>query len=283
LLYTTSSNGAMDVHVMQADGTGRTKVSADPVGSITGHPAWSPDGRYIVMPLGSQIVVVDIASLAPVATAKGTLPVWAPVGNRLAFVSGNHRLQVMNADGSGLVGLAAIREPDLHFQWLPNGTQLVTIAQHELVIVNADGSGQLQLTNNPDGAIHYNHPAVSPDGTRIAFSSQRDVQRDIYVVNIDGTGLTNIVADHNHDDQPVWSPDGTRLTFVRDAWSLWVMNADGSGLMQLPAPRDYSWSPDGTRIYFTRGNVTNLFAIYPDGTGEVQVTAERATGIDWKP
>ena len=78
--------------------------------------------------------------------------------------------------------------------------------------VNADGSNPVNLTNNP---AYDGQPAWSPDGTRIAFTSDRDGRLGIYVMNADGSNpahLTNNPA--SRDSDPAWSPDGKRIAFV---------------------------------------------------------------------
>ena len=134
------------------------------------------------------------------------------------------------------------------------------------------------LLTNPQPAS----PAVTPtpDNTplaaatlmggsgQIAFASTRSGSSQIYLVNIDGTDELQITNVEAGACQPSWSPDGQQLVFVSPCGgrgefyetiynesSLYLINADGTGLKQLTqAPgSDFepSWSPDGTRIAFT--------------------------------
>ena len=114
-------------------------------------------------------------------------------------------------------------------------------------VINADGSGPTNLTNN---AGLPSELSWSPDGTRLAFSSDRDGQFDVYVINVDGAGLTNLSNDPADDFQQRWSPDGTRLAFSSDRdgdFDIYIMNADGTGLVNLTnGPADEfmpAWSP----------------------------------------
>jgi hypothetical protein len=82
-------------------------------------------------------------------------------------------------------------------------------------------------------------PAWSPDGQRIAFTTDRDGNREIYVVNADGSDAVRLTTNAAADYEPAWSPDGTRIAFVRMGRGergfsdLYSMRANGSGLRRL--------------------------------------------------
>ena len=99
----------------------------------------------------------------------------------------------------------------------------------------------------------------SPDSRRIAFQSNQDGDWDIYVVNADGSEVTQITKNFDEDATAVWSPDGDRIAFVSDrnddargTYDIYVTNTDGSEIVQLTSNGGQwpAWSPDGRRISF---------------------------------
>jgi Tol biopolymer transport system component len=134
----------------------------------------------------------------------------------------------------------------------------------DIFLIQPDGTGETQLTRT---RRTESNPVWSPDGRRIAFVRHSDAEgypdegAEVYVINADGSGLTNLTndpADNEHD--PTFSPDGRLLAFVRlrtvsqevAVHALMVMNADGSGVRTVRELvccfRDPVFSPLGDRI-----------------------------------
>ena len=112
-------------------------------------------------------------------------------------------------------------------------------------VMNTDGTGQVNLSDHPslDGWARW-----SPDGSRIAFASNRDSgpeRTDIYVMNADGSGVTRLTESPRTDLAPRWSPDGKWITFTRVADAsehVYIMKSDGSDLKYLAEGQGGDWS-----------------------------------------
>ena len=111
-----------------------------------------------------------------------------------------------------------------------------------------------------DGAANY-HVTMSPDGERIAYDSDRDGVRGVYVANADGTNPRRI-SGSGYSIVPSWSPDGTRVAFVRAepqrprVWNIWIADVHTGDLERvtdhrLGQPWGASWFPDGHRLAYS--------------------------------
>ncbi|NMB88984.1 MAG: substrate-binding domain-containing protein [Chloroflexi bacterium] len=148
----------------------------------------------------------------------------------------------------------------------------------EIYRMEPDGSHSVNLTNHPGDDFN---PAWSPDGSRIAFVSNRENEPDggqfIYVMNADGSQVRQLTRE-NDSDWPDWSPDGRQITYTSQG-DIFVMDAGGSGqaanLTHSPEKdAQATWSPDGSQIAWLSGEdwKWNVFVMSPDGSHVRQIT-----------
>jgi len=142
-------------------------------------------------------------------------------------------------------------------------------------------SNLAQLTKLTPDTTSASDPAFSPDGSRIAFVSQRDGNAEIYIMNADGTGSTRVTNDPQPDGRPSFTPDGQALVFhsARNGGKqqIWAVNVDGSGVTQLTRDSVNSSptiSPDGQTIAYvsTRNKDTDIWLMARDGSNQRQFT-----------
>ena len=122
----------------------------------------------------------------------------------------------------------------------------------------ANGSAVVPIVD--DGARNF-HVRPSPDGRHIAFDSDREGERAVYVADRDGSHRQRVTVD-GFAAVPTWSPDSRRLTFVRAepadrrVWNLWMLTLDTGEIRRLTQSRfgqtwGASWFPDARRIGYS--------------------------------
>jgi len=192
------------------------------------------------------IVAVVIAcgllasALSPALAVYDVFPVWSPAGQAIAFVCYRPFLEIT-------VDLSQLFEP-IEDDYIDDKPQYA-----EICSTAPDGSNRRQLTHNHAAD---NHPVWSPDGAQIAFVSDRDGNRALYIMNSDGSkqrriARTGTVADH------VWSPDGKKIAFLQGAGFEFVLTvldlATGDDRQLVTGIVDFPvWSPDSQMIAFVR-------------------------------
>lgn len=168
----------------------------------------------------------------------------------------------------------------------------------DLYLKKIGGNAITQLTDDPANDVM---PAISPDGQRIAFASDRAGNWDIYVMDIRGGKAIQLTRDSTHDIHPTWSPDGRRIVYSSfgspsGQWEMVVIDA------QSPATKQFigyglfpTWSPTEDKILYQRARQrgTRWFSVWaidmmPDGDAgqptELAASANAAVITpDWSP
>ncbi|MAF10655.1 hypothetical protein CMK11_09400 [Candidatus Poribacteria bacterium] len=255
--YISERDGNQEIYAINYDGTGETNLTQDSANDRAA--SWSPEGSQIAFESDKdgvwQIWVMDADGggrrlLVDTPGAEGAA--WSPYGGLIAFSDGSD-IYVVRADGTGLITLIGGPATDRGIAWSRDGTRIAWVSDDDIWVGNADGSDAALLV---DTGIQDSGPEWSPDGQWIAFSTITSSARDIYRVQADGAGLTNLTSS---DDalcwHGSWSPDGTRIAYSRWPFSgdtgaidVYTMNAtDGSDAIPLVggATKDEgpAWSP----------------------------------------
>lgn len=194
---TQSPNGDLEIYSMNPDGSAQT--------NITNAPSWTD-----------------------------AYPAASPDGQRVAFArfeSSGWDIYVIDVDGTNLTRLTANPGCDVTPSWSPDGQKIVFEGGGQIVVMDADGSDQVPLPGTSGGCgSSAGNPAWSPDGQRIVFEGIHTGNPEIFVIDADGTDLTNLTNHPGNDGDPTWSPDGQKIAFHSDRaltnFEIYTMDAD---------------------------------------------------------
>jgi len=209
LVFVSRRSGGEEIYVAKADGTGVTRLTNLPGPDLS--PAWSSDGRRLAWSRQAEIWTMSATGAAKrrlVAKAKAWHEHHSPAWHRSTLVYSSTRVSAFNTE--------LFRAP----------------------------ATRLTFTKGSDGVLGDDSmPDFTPDGRRIVFTSNRDQQGEIYVMNANGTGQQRLTRRAGDDWAPDVSPDGKRIAFTQLPGVIWTMNANGSGLKRLTRGIDVDWRP----------------------------------------
>jgi TolB protein len=249
IAYPVYNGAGYDLYFSQVDGSGTRFFRGE-----ASQPAFSHDGAMIAFRSWSNeakgLMTADVSGAGPVLVAnfvEDALPTWSADGQEIFFFSrrsGDRKSQLFKT-GS---------RDDLGEDELIGEGEYPTIGSSGRLAFKGWGItayglrsssvslGDIETVTNVD---QDTAPAFSPDGQKIAFMSRREEQWDVYLINVDGTGLQRLTNDPASDGLPAWSPDGKAIAFVSNRggpWAVWAMTPAGEGNRQLFT---MPGSPDG--------------------------------------
>ena len=268
-----------EIGLIDWDGKNDRVWMGDGKARFAGNASWSPDGKR------AAVVVYDGAdrSYTPYVLDLETggvqnLLEWLPEG------VGDYIYPTWSPDGNWVTIVDTWRITNL------------ILAAH-IFKVNVHSGASAQLTDFPRRNPAYGKPSWSPDGKKIAFGALEEPHlveealpnKEVYVMDADGSNMVNISNHPKWDAYPAWSPDGRKIVFVsaRDypianAWDLYMMNPDGSNVERLTSDAYLEvfpqWSPDSKWIVYLGGS-RDPNEQQPVGIYRMHVATRKATLI----
>lgn len=232
-------------------------------------------------------------------------PAWSPDGSQLMFTrhEGNTILLFVLDIASGQeVRLTDRKDPEYDAVFSPDGSQVLLsldrvspnqgdIEVHRLTLQDRELH---PVAVTADNLSHEEWGCWSPDGNRVAFTSTRHGNQELYAADPDGKNVVRLTSDPALDAHPCWSPEGDTIAFATDRWGdleIALIAPDGSNLRRFTASRgfdDYpAWSPDGMRLAFTSNRGGHLDIAIADVQSGRVVPATDDEAIDnfptWTP
>ncbi len=261
LAFVSNRSGNPEIYVMGADGSNQRAATANR--SINNFPAWSPDGDSIVY---TSYRFEDRPMLFVSTRGRGR------PGRLLSRLNGSHS--------------------EFRGVFSPKGDRLAVVlskpeSSTDLFTVRPDGRGLHQLTGG--GSIDVG-PAWSPDGSQIAFVSDRAGSPQIYVMDANGKNQRRLTYQGSYNTHPAWSPDGRWIAYesrVEGQFDLWLIDPEGNvNLPLVTHPRSDespAWSPNGRKLAFAsrRRGRADIYVI--DVSGENLRRLTRGTGDNTSP
>jgi TolB protein len=216
----------------------------------------------------------------------------APIASQVQAVSSQASLTVLtgrivySSKGLRVKNLATgtdikLTTSGVNPEFSPDGTLIVfQVGSSGIRVMNADGTNVRTLSGCGGS------PTFNPSGTKVAFKDNGCATSGIWTVNLDGTGLTQLMSSDAHS--PAWSPDGTQIAYggvVGSKVQLFVMNADGTNQQQVLTSGtilDITWRPSPKVLFAVSNGNYDLYSLDPTVPASL-TRLTTATGSDFEP
>jgi Tol biopolymer transport system component len=224
-----TKEGDDDIYVMDADGTNIKQLTTDPARDM--FPDWSSDGTEIVFVSYRDEGIRNLYVMDADGSHQRQLTTnpeeytqwerWSPIGDEIAYIfhpkedepNKGGVIYIINSDGSDVRQLTpdAGSLGDTDLTWSPDGQKMYFISNRshyvEIWEIEVDGTDMRQITD--DDSVDITHSLrVSPDGTKLAFygvgPDVGEHSEEIYTINVDGTGLTDITLSPGQEEWLDW-------------------------------------------------------------------------------
>jgi len=240
IAFNSNRDGNNEIYRLNSDSTNPINLTNNAASDTSA--SWSADGTKIAFNSdrdgNSEIYIMNADGTSQMRltnnSASDANPAWSPDGTKIVFTSardGNSEIYIMNADGSGQTNITNNPASQTNTNWSPDGTKIVYQTGITIRTINIDGTNDVLISAG-------NNPNWSPDGTKIAFNHDfgGGQGQEVYYINLDGTGLTQVTANAATNAVPAWSPDSSKIVFrsVRDGNNeIYSINSNGTGEARL--------------------------------------------------
>ena len=267
IAFTSTRDGSWEIYSIRPDGSDPVRLTNSPGSDLA--PVWSRDftriaflsnrdGNYEIYLMNADGSNLQRLTTTPADEADAA---WSPDGTLIAFASrrdGNWEVYQMKADGTAQTRLTFNAAYDGQPAWWLEESfpaprpQLVYVTGRfgNNEIVMGDGTSVQRITNSP---ADDHSPEFSPDSKTLAFSSDRDGNREVYTTARITTGAggwqtaVRVTNDPAEDEGPAWSPDGSKLVFGTTRHGgkgeIYSARPDGTGLRRLTTNVSWDYSP----------------------------------------